>query len=50
MKSYNQLLTSAGTDKALRLEFEGQKHILLSDFRASDLDSALGLLEHLTAA
>ena len=41
---------SAGNEKALRLDFGGQKHVLFGNFRASDLDSTLGLLEHLSGS
>lgn len=43
-----KVLSTAGSDKGLLLEFGSKQHVLFRNFSLSDLESALGLLEHLS--
>ncbi len=40
----------AGPAESLRIQFRSGQHAAFQGFRADDLNSALALLEHLTAA
>lgn len=40
----------ADSNAVLQLEFGEEQYVLFDSFKGSDLDSALGLLEHVTEA
>ena len=44
----SNLHAPAGSSKALRLSFGDEQYVCFHDFKSSDLDSALGLIEHVT--